>query len=222
MSEKKYILEQTPEEETRKKEFTDRMPTVVKVLDSLVFDKPNINYSIKLRQMTRAQGANKLGFYIEIDMDVEVDRMNRSLPVFDQAYEDSMFQMEDKISAALGYVGLQSYFSGALLTYINDYETEKQMDELMDALFDEIQKEYPNVPLDRIKEAELYYYLYKQEDENPYIRVEVGGNEVIAERFKNHPDETLIDCDELWDIMSRVYENHIIGNAFDLENFICN
>ena len=216
MNEKKYILEQISEEEKLKQELTNRMPTVVKVLDSLVFDKLDINYSLKLLRT-----GNAPGYYLDINYDIEVDRLNSSLPVYDKAYEDVMYSMSDRISAALVYVGLQSYFSTPLLSYIDDDETYIQRDELQEALYDEIQKEYPNVPLERIKEADLYYYLYKADDDNPYIRVEAGGMEVTMEPTKTHPYETLIDCDELWDIMSKVYENHPIGKAFDLENYLC-
>jgi len=218
MNEKKYILEQTSEEERLKKKLMDRMPTVIKVLDSLVFNKLDINYELKLQQMMRTHGANAR-FYLELDLDVEVDRLNRSLPVFDQKYEDTMFNMEDRISAALGYVGLQSYYNDARLNYINDSETERQMKELMETLYVEIQKEYPNVPLDRIKESELFYYLNKIADGDPHIRVDVGGEEVIEDAKWGY--NILINCKELWRIMSRVYENHPIGQAFGLDNFLC-
>lgn len=244
MSKKKYILEQVSENDIVKKELTDSMPTVVKVLDSLVFGKTNINYSIKLREMKyghpRKRNDNSSpfkkknewrddSFYLEVDLDVEVDRLNRSLPVFDQTYEDFMFSMEDRIPAALEYVGLKSLYRESMLSYIDDSETERQMDKLNDSLYDELQKEYPDVPLDLIKKSDLYYYLYKQEDSSPYIRVEVGGEAVVLDATESHTkgevsiatSETVITCDELWEIMKRVYENNAIGNAFDLENFLC-
>jgi len=215
MNEKKYILEQTSEEEKLKQELTDRMPTVIKVLDSLVFGKLDINYSLKV-----LRNRSTPGYYLDINYDIEVDRMNSSLPVFSQKYVDTMFNMEDRITAALGYVGLQSYFNGAMLNYINDSETERQTTELMDALYVEIQKVYPNVPLDRIEMAELYYYLSKSKNGQSWV-VEVGGGEVTDELIDYYYN-TLINCNELWDIMSRVYENHPIGKAFDLENYLCN
>ena len=230
MSKKKYILEQVSENDIVKKELTDSMPTVVKVLDSLVFGKTNINYSIKLRELRGSiLGNSQAGFYLEVDLDVEVDRLNRSLPVFDQTYEDFMFSMEDRIPAALEYVGLKSLYRESMLSYIDDSETERQMDKLNDSLYDELQKEYPDVPLDLIKKSDLYYYLYKQEDSSPYIRVEVGGEAVVLDATESHTkgevsiatSETVITCDELWEIMKRVYENNAIGNAFDLENFLC-
>lgn len=194
-------------------DFKEGLESARKVLDKLVFEKLNIEYDMKTEY-----NRYKEKWYFNIWLDVDVDRMNPASPTYDSKYDDYLYNLEDKIDIALRYVNQQDKFGGLIYDYYNDDFSENQVDELNRKLFRELENLY-NVRPHEIQESDTFYYIYKSESDNPYIRVEGLGTPVEIYDKETQKSKVFYGCDSLSDLMFRLYQESDL--KWEYEDFTC-
>lgn len=195
-----------------KKDATEKGTIATKVLDTLVFDRLGIDYEFKIER-------NKYGvkpFYFTFWIDVHVDKMFVNSPTYDYNYNNSIYEIEDKIEKALRYVSLQDYYGGVIFNYVDDDLVEDELRKLDNKLFDNLVKKYPNITKDQFKDSEIYFYLYKPEEDYPSLTVEFIGLDI-----RDDNDNVLVTCEQLADVMVDMYKQSPLVNSFYYENQLC-
>jgi len=175
-----------------KVEAQEKGKMAVKVLDALVFSKfGGIEYSMRIRK-NRANwhnsSSNTIPFYFEFDVDIDVDKTFEPSPTYDKKYEEYIYEIGDHIGRALRYVNLQDYMDEPMFTYVNDELVDNEIDRLENKLILYLQSQYEGLSYDSIREADIGYYLYKGETDNPYMRVEYVGQPPLRDVDRQSTD----------------------------------
>lgn len=194
------------------KDADEKGKIATKVLDALVFDRLGIDYEFKIER-------NKYGvkpFYFTFWIDVHVDKMFVDSPTYDYNYDNSIYEIEDKVEKALRYVSLQDYFGGIIFNYVDDDLVEDELRKLDNKLFDNLVKKYPNITKDQFKDSNIYFYLYKPEESYPSLTVEFIGLDI-----RDDNDNVLVTCEQLADVMLEMYKQSPLVNSFYYENQLC-
>jgi hypothetical protein len=199
-------------------EAKTNLEMVKKVLDALACKNINVEYDIKINK--KHLGAT-LPYYYDIWVDVDVDKHYSKSPSYDQQYVDVMDGLEEKIENALRYVNLQNYFGGVIFDYQNDELIEFEINRLNERFKKYIQSQFPNVTDEDYIGADIYYYFYKSETDNPYMRVEFIGNPPFANDPETGEDYDVFSCNELYEMMNNFYFTSPLSSEFEFENFTC-
>ena len=198
-------------------EAKTNLEMVRKVLDGLAFKNLDVNYDIKINKKHR--GA--LPYYYDIWVDVDVDKHYSKSPNYDQQYVNVMYDLEEKIENALRYVNLQNYFGSVIFDYQNDELVEFEINRLNDRFKKYIQSKFPDVTDTDYIGADIYFYFYKSESDNPWMRVEFIGNPPFANNPETGEDYDVFSCDELYEMMNNFYFTSPLSSEFEFENFTC-
>ena len=199
-----------------------------KILDALVFSKfGGINYSMMIRRQRQnsysSPRANPI--YFEFDVDIDVDKTFEPSPTYDKKYEDYIYEIGEHIERALRYVNLQDYMEEPMFTYVNDDLVENEVDRLENKLVLYLQSQYEGLSYDSIREADIGYYFYKGETDNPYMRIEYIGHPPIIDGDRQSTDtieeREYFSCEDLYDIMSDLYDRSPLSLSYDGENYTC-
>lgn len=199
-------------------EAKTNLEMVRKVLDGLAFKNLDVDYDIKINK--KHLGAT-LPYYYDIWVDIDVDKHYSKSPNYDQQYVDVMYDLEEKIENALRYVNLQNYFGGVMFDYQNDELVEFEVNRLNGRFKRYIQSQFPNVTDTDYIGSDIYFYLYKSETDNPYMRVEFIGNPPFAKDPETGEDYDVFSCDELYEMMNNFYFTSPLSSEFEFENFTC-
>lgn len=210
-------------------EAQEKGKMAVKVLDALVFSKfGGIEYSMKIRRnrgMNYNAASESIPFYFEFDIDVDVDKTFQPSPTYDKKYEDYIYEIGEHILRALRYVNLQDYMDEPMFTYVNDELVDNEIDRLENKLILYLQSQYEGLSYDSIREADIGYYFYKGETDNPYMRVEYVGQPPLRDGDRQSTDtieeREYFSCEDLYDIMSDLFDRSPLSLSYDGENFTC-
>lgn len=195
------------------KDIREKLPMAKKVLEKLVFGNYDIPFDIKTEY---SRYNDKWG--ISIWVDVDVDRYCNFTTKHDVNYENHIDNLEKNVESTLGYVGLRGHFWGLLFDYVNSDETDQIFYDLQQKLYAELENKF-NVRRHEVESHDVYYYLYKSESDNVYLRTEFVGEEIQVEDEKTGEVSTLVSCDDLYMTMKEVYESSRID--LDVEDFVC-
>ena len=211
-----------------KVEAQEKGKMAVKVLDALVFSKfGGIEYSMMIRKTRVNSYSNPTAspFYFEFDIDIDVDKTFEPSPTYDKKYEQYIYEIGDHIGRALRYVNLQDYMDEPMFTYVNDELVDNEVDRLENKLILYLQSQYEGLSYDSIREADIGYYFYKGETDNPYMRVEYVGQPPIRDGDRQSTDtieeREYFSCEDLYDIMSDLFDRSPLSLSYDGENFTC-
>ena len=211
-----------------KVEAQEKGKMAVKVLDALVFSKfGGIEYSMMIRKTRVNSYSNPTAspFYFEFDIDIDVDKTFEPSPTYDKKYEQYIYEIGDHIGRALRYVNLQDYMDEPMFTYVNDELVDNEVDRLENKLILYLQSQYEGLSYDSIREADIGYYFYKGETDNPYMRVEYVGQPPIRDGDRQSTDtieeREYFSCEDLYDIMSDLFDRSPLSISYDGENFTC-
>lgn len=208
-------------------EAQEKGKMAVKVLDALVFSKfGGIEYSMMIRKTLRNRYNPTAGsFYFEFDIDIDVDKTFEPSPTYDKKYEEYIYEIGEHIERALRYVNLHDYMSEPMFEYVNDELVENEMDRLENKLILYLQSQYEGLSYDSIREADIGYYFYKGETDNPYMRVEYVGQPPLRDGDRQSTDtieeREYFSCEDLYDIMSDLFDRSPLSISYDGENFTC-
>ena len=204
-----------------KKDSEEKSKMAIKVLDALVFEKLGIDYTLTTpRNVYLTHTARQTPFNIDIRLDIDVDKMMKFSPTYDSKYESLMYDIEDRIEKALRYVSLQNYFGGVIFDYVNDTLAENELYKLQIKLISQIQFNFPDITEQQIIDAGLRFSFYYSESEQPYIRVELEGENIEEEPEKGVYVE-LVTCDELYNIMGDLFDRSPLSMSLEAESFLC-
>jgi hypothetical protein len=211
-----------------KVEAQEKGKMAVKVLDALVFSKfGGIEYSMMIRKTRTNSYSNPTAypFYFEFDIDIDVDKTFEPSPTYDKKYEEYIYEIGDHIGRALRYVNLHDYMDEPMFTYVNDELVDNEVDRLENKLILYLQSQYEGLSYDSIREADIGYYFYKGETDNPYMRVEYVGQPPLRDGDRQSTDtieeREYFSCDDLYDIMSDLFDRSPLSLSYDGENFTC-
>ena len=210
-----------------KVEAQEKGKMAVKVLDALVFSKfGGIEYSMMIRKTLRNRYNPTAGsFYFEFDIDIDVDKTFEPSPTYDKKYEEYIYEIGEHIERALRYVNLHDYMSEPMFEYVNDELVENEMDRLENKLILYLQSQYEGLSYDSIREADIGYYFYKGETDNPYMRVEYVGQPPLRDGDRQSTDtieeREYFSCEDLYDIMSDLFDRSPLSISYDGENYTC-
>ena len=211
-----------------KVEAQEKGKMAVKVLDALVFNKfGGIEYSMMIRKTRANSYSNPTAypFYFEFDIDIDVDKTFEPSPTYDKKYEEYIYEIGDHIGRALRYVNLHDYMDEPMFTYVNDELVDNEVDRLENKLILYLQSQYEGLSYDSIREADIGYYFYKGETDNPYMRVEYVGQPPLRDGDRQSTDtieeREYFSCDDLYDIMSDLFDRSPLSLSYDGENFTC-
>ena len=211
-----------------KVEAQEKGKMAVKVLDALVFSKfGGIEYSMMIRKTRTNSYSNPTAypFYFEFDIDIDVDKTFEPSPTYDKGYEEYIYEIGDHIGKALRYVNLHDYMDEPMFTYVNDELVDNEVDRLENKLILYLQSQYEGLSYDSIREADIGYYFYKGETDNPYMRVEYVGQPPLRDGDRQSTDtieeREYFSCDDLYDIMSDLFDRSPLSLSYDGENFTC-
>jgi hypothetical protein len=211
-----------------KVEAQEKGKMAVKVLDALVFSKfGGIEYSMMIRKTRVNSYSNPTAspFYFEFDIDIDVDKTFEPSPTYDKKYEQYIYEIGDHIGRALRYVNLQDYMDEPMFTYVNDELVDNEVDRLENKLILYLQSQYEGLSYDSIREADIGYYFYKGETDNPYMRVEYVGQPPLRDGDRQSTDtieeREYFSCEDLYDIMSDLFDRSPLSISYDGENFTC-
>ena len=211
-----------------KVEAQEKGKMAVKVLDALVFSKfGGIEYSMMIRKTRANSYSNPTAypFYFEFDIDIDVDKTFEPSPTYDKKYEEYIYEIGDHIGRALRYVNLQDYMDEPMFTYVNDELVDNEVDRLENKLILYLQSQYEGLSYNSIREADIGYYFYKGETDNPYMRVEYVGKPPLRDGDRQSTDtieeREYFSCDDLYDIMSDLFDRSPLSLSYDGENFTC-
>ena len=211
-----------------KVEAQEKGKMAVKVLDALVFNKfGGIEYSMMIRKTRANSYSNPTAypFYFEFDIDIDVDKTFEPSPTYDKGYEEYIYEIGDHIGKALRYVNLHDYMDEPMFTYVNDELVDNEVDRLENKLILYLQSQYEGLSYDSIREADIGYYFYKGETDNPYMRVEYVGQPPLRDGDRQSTDtieeREYFSCDDLYDIMSDLFDRSPLSLSYDGENFTC-
>ena len=211
-----------------KVEAQEKGKMAVKVLDALVFNKfGGIEYSMMIRKTRANSYSNPTAypFYFEFDIDIDVDKTFEPSPTYDKGYEEYIYEIGDHIGRALRYVNLHDYMDEPMFTYVNDELVDNEVDRLENKLILYLQSQYEGLSYDSIREADIGYYFYKGETDNPYMRVEYVGQPPLRDGDRQSTDtieeREYFSCDDLYDIMSDLFDRSPLSLSYDGENFTC-
>ena len=208
-----------------KVEAQEKGKMAVKVLDALVFSKfGGIEYSMMIRKTLRNRYNPTAGsFYFEFDIDIDVDKTFEPSPTYDKKYEEYIYEIGEHIERALRYVNLHGYMSEPMFEYVNDELVENEMDRLENKLILYLQSQYEGLSYDSIREADIGYYFYKGETDNPYMRVEYVGQPPLRDGDRQSTDtieeREYFSCEDLYDIMSDLFDRSPLSISYDGENY---
>lgn len=210
-----------------------------KILDALVFSKfGGINYSMMIRRQRQSSYSSPRAnpIYFEFDVDIDVDKTFEPSPTYDKKYEDYIYEIGEHIERALRYVNLHDYMTEPMFTYVNDNLVENEVDRLENKLVLYLQSQYEGLSYDSIREADIGYYFYKGETDNPYMRIEYIGHPPIIDGDRHEfTDRGISDdldksiknereyfsCEDLYDIMSDLFDRSPLSLSYDGENYTC-
>ena len=211
-----------------KVEAQEKGKMAVKVLDALVFSKfGGIEYSMMIRKTRANSYSNPTAypFYFEFDIDIDVDKTFEPSPTYDKKYEEYIYEIGEHIERALRYVNLQDYMDEPMFTYVNDELVDNEVDRLENKLILYLQSQYEGLSYESIREADIGYYFYKGETDNPYMRVEYIGQPPLRDGDRQSTDtieeREYFSCDDLYDIMSDLFDRSPLSLSYDGENFTC-
>lgn len=212
-----------------KVEAQEKGKMAVKVLDALVFSKfGGIEYSMMIRKNRpnwQNPSSDAIPFYFEFDVDIDVDKTFEPSPTYDKKYEEYIYEIGDHIGRALRYVNLHNYMDEPMFTYVNDELVDNEVDRLENKLILYLQSQYEGLSYDSIREADIGYYFYKGETDNPYMRVEYVGQPPLRDGDRQSTDtieeREYFSCDDLYDIMSDLFNRSPLSLSYDGENFTC-
>ena len=210
-------------------EAQEKGNTAIKILEALVFNKfGGIDYSMKVLK-SRANSydfkSTTYPIYFEFDIDIDVDKTFQPSPTYDKGYEDYIYEIGEHIERALRYVNLHEYMLEPMFTYVNDELVENEIDRLENKLVLYLQSQYEGLSYDSIREADIGYYFYKGETDNPYMRVEYIGQPPINDGDRQSTDtieeREYFSCEDLYDIMSDLFDRSPLSLSYDGENYTC-
>jgi hypothetical protein len=200
----------------------------IKILEALVFNKfGGIDYSMKVLKSRASYDFQSTTYpiYFEFDIEVDVDKTFQPSPTYDKGYEDYIYEIGEHIERALRYVNLHDYMLEPMFTYINDELVENEIDRLENKLVLYLQSQYEGLSYDSIREADIGYYFYKGETDNPYMRVEYVGQPPITDGDRQATDtieeREYFSCEDLYDIMSDLFDRSPLSLSYDGENYTC-
>ena len=220
-------------------EAQEKGKIATKILDALVFSKfGGINYSMMIRRQRQSSYSSPRAnpIYFEFDVDIDVDKTFEPSPTYDKKYEDYIYEIGEHIERALRYVNLQDYMEEPMFTYVNDDLVENEVDRLENKLVLYLQSQYEGLSYDSIREADIGYYFYKGETDNPYMRIEYIGHPPIIDGDRHEfTDRGISDdldksiknereyfsCEDLYDIMSDLFDRSPLSLSYDGENYTC-
>ena len=208
-------------------EAQEKGKMAVKVLDALVFSKfGGIEYSMIIRKtIDNSYNPTAGSFYFEFNVDVDVDKTFQPSPTYDKKYEDFIYEIGEHIERALRYVNLHDYVTVPMFEYVNDELVENEIDRLENKLILYLQSQYEGLSYDSIREADIGYYFYKGETDNPYMRVEYVGQPPLRDGDRQSTDtieeREYFSCEDLYDIMSDLFDRSPLSISYDGENFTC-
>ena len=194
-------------------EIRERIKTAEKVLESLIFNKMDIPYDIK---MEYDRFNNK--WYMTFWVDVDVDRFTGFTTKYDPKYEEFMQSLDRRIPTALRYVNLQEMYGGVMYDYYNDDEVESIMNDLTNKLYGDLENLY-NVRPHEAEQSDIYYYYYKPSSDELYTRIELLGDSIVVKDEKTGENLELVTCSQLEGLMYDIIEGYI---PYDIESFVCN
>ena len=210
-----------------KVEAQEKGKMAVKVLDALVFSKfGGIEYSMIIRKtIDNSYNPTAGSFYFEFNVDVDVDKTFQPSPTYDKKYEDFIYEIGEHIERALRYVNLHDYVTVPMFEYVNDELVENEIDRLENKLILYLQSQYEGLSYDSIREADIGYYFYKGESDNPYMRVEFIGQPPLRNGDRQSTDtieeREYFSCEDLYDIMSDLFDRSPLSISYDGENYTC-
>ena len=208
-------------------EAQEKGKMAVKVLDALVFSKfGGIEYSMIIRKtIDNSYNPTAGSFYFEFNVDVDVDKTFQPSPTYDKKYEDFIYEIGEHIERALRYVNLHDYVTVPMFEYVNDELVENEIDRLENKLILYLQSQYEGLSYDSIREADIGYYFYKGESDNPYMRVEFIGQPPLRDGDRQSTDtieeREYFSCEDLYDIMSDLFDRSPLSISYDGENYTC-
>ena len=208
-------------------EAQEKGKMAVKVLDALVFSKfGGIEYSMIIRKtIDNSYNPTAGSFYFEFNVDVDVDKTFQPSPTYDKKYEDFIYEIGEHIERALRYVNLHDYVTVPMFEYVNDELVENEIDRLENKLILYLQSQYEGLSYDSIREADIGYYFYKGESDNPYMRVEFIGQPPLRNGDRQSTDtieeREYFSCEDLYDIMSDLFDRSPLSLSYDGENYTC-
>ena len=206
-------------------EAQEKGKMAVKVLDALVFSKfGGIEYSMIIRKtIDNSYNPTAGSFYFEFNVDVDVDKTFQPSPTYDKKYEDFIYEIGEHIERALRYVNLHDYVTVPMFEYVNDELVENEIDRLENKLILYLQSQYEGLSYDSIREADIGYYFYKGESDNPYMRVEFVGQPPLRDGDRQSTDtieeREYFSCEDLYDIMSDLFDRSPLSISYDGENY---
>ena len=208
-------------------EAQEKGKMAVKVLDALVFSKfGGIEYSMIIRKtIDNSYNPTAGSFYFECNVDIDVDKTFQPSPTYDKKYEDFIYEIGEHIERALRYVNLHDYVTVPMFEYVNDELVENEIDRLENKLILYLQSQYEGLSYDSIREADIGYYFYKGESDNPYMRVEFIGQPPLRNGDRQSTDtieeREYFSCEDLYDIMSDLFDRSPLSISYDGENYTC-
>ena len=135
----------------------------------------------------------------------------------------SYMKIGDHIGKALRYVNLHDYMEEPMFTYVNDELVDNEIDRLENKLILYLQSQYEGLSYDSIREADIGYYFYKGETDNPYMRVEYIGQPPVRDGDRQSTDtieeREYFSCEDLYDIMSDLFDRSPLSISYDGENY---
>ena len=208
-------------------EAQEKGKIATKILDALVFSKfGGIEYSMIIRKRRQNSFIHNSNFiYFEFDVDIDVDKTFEPSPTYDKKYEDYIYEIGEHIERALRYVNLHDYMAEPMFTYVNDNLVDNEIDRLENKLISYLQSQYEGLSYDSIREADIGYYFYKGETDNPYMRVEFVGQPPIIDGDRQSTDtieeREFFSCEVLEEIMRDLFDRSPLSLSYDGENYTC-
>lgn len=209
-------------------EAEEKGKMAVKILDALVFNKfGGIEYSMKVLKVRENTYSSPTAYpiYFEFDIDIDVDKTFQPSPTYDKGYEDFIYEIGEHIERALRYVNLHDYMDEPGFTYVNDELVENEIDRLENKLILYLQSQYEGLSYDSIREADIGYYFYKGETDNPYMRIEYIGQPALRDGDRQSTDtieeREYFSCEVLYEIMDDLFDRSPLSLSYDGENYTC-
>lgn len=138
---------------------------------------------------------------------------------YNSNYTDSIYNIGKSIELSMSLIGLPSedlqYWVS--FDYVNDDEMYRELDTLTKNVRDVIQNDL-GIDYEILESNQIGFYFYGSESDNPYIRVEFGGDEL----FDPNTDVLLVEDNIIHDIVDNIYGKSRLYGEIELVFFYPN
>lgn len=192
-----------------------KLEIIKKVLNDVVFKNTGIEYNVWV------EGPLKYREYkiVRIDVFVEVDKMIPKFHSYNSNYTDSIYNIEKSIELSMSLIGLPSEDLQYWVTfvYVNDDEMYKELDTLTKNVRDVIQNDL-GIDYEILESNQIGFYYYGSESDNPYIKVEFGGDALLDP----NTDVLLVDDEIIHNIVDDIYSESRLYGELELDVYYPN